>query len=205
MSSKFFLVIIFSLAILCEQSSVLAQSQTCSTVFNNTDFKANNIDIGVSFSFSLNDCCGRCNSIFQCKAFTYVPTVQGGVCYLKNGVLEQSKWTISTGSKENYLSFWFFVLIFIVYLKKEISGLRSGSQPSPTQYDCFTKKNINFAQNDILISPSRLNSEQDCCNACGSRPNCVGFVYKENFCWLKSLLRNKQKTDGFTSGIVYRA
>ena len=94
----------------------------------------------------------------------------------------------------------------ICYLKTDLRGtFRKVSRTTfirkqpvrPGQCSEFTERQANVDLAGILVKPPVYAAEQeDCCKACATVPECEGFSYFRDFCYLKGRLQGTYPKSG---------
>lgn len=113
-------------------------------------------------------CCGECDATAGCEGFSFYR----GICYLKT----QLKGTFLKAFRTTFIR-------------------RQPTEPGQCSSFAETQENKDLA--GILLKPPVFAAEQeDCCTTCASVPQCEGFSYYRQFCYLKGQLQGTYPKSG---------
>lgn len=112
-------------------------------------------------AWSFDACCSKCDATAGCDGFSFYRRI----CYLKANL----QGTFPKASRTTFIR------------KQAVR---------PGQCSAFAKTQANSDLAGILVKPPLFAAEQeDCCHACATVPECEGFSYYRNFCYLKGKLQ----------------
>lgn len=119
-------------------------------------------------AWSFDACCSKCDATAGCDGFSFYRRI----CYLKANL----QGTFRKASRTTFIR----------------------KQPvRPGQCSAFAKTQTNSDLAGILVKPPLFAAEQeDCCHACATVPQCEGFSYYRNFCYLKGKLQGTYPKSG---------
>ncbi|CAK4069931.1 unnamed protein product, partial [Aphanomyces euteiches] len=145
--------------------------------FNATkDVKFAGINISETNRAIHTDCCNDCADTLGCSLYVWTPS-NGGTCYLKS----KPKKSDTSSGNEPYPGAW---------SAQVLSEFRKQPIPPPEFRQCSQPWSSNYPCNDIALT--NQTNFMDCCGDCTSTPNCVGYVWKDDVCFLKSKFDNFQ-------------
>lgn len=132
----------------------------------NTDLAGVMLDKVRAWSFDA--CCSKCDATDGCDGFSFYRRM----CYLKANL----QGTFPKASRTTFIR----------------------KQPvRPGQCSAFAETQANSDLAGILVKPPLFAVEQeDCCHACATVPECEGFSYYRNFCYLKGKLQGTYPKSG---------
>ncbi|CAK4093297.1 unnamed protein product [Aphanomyces euteiches] len=144
------------------------------------DFPGN--DITQTSQADHRDCCNDCANTLFCDLYVWTPW-NNGTCFLKSSTKGSSEGTPYPGA-------W-SATIQTPYKKLP---------PPPPEFQlCTQPEPDDFPGNDIALT-NRTNY-MDCCGDCTNTPNCAGYVWKDDVCYLKSKFENYQSSSKALAGL----